>query len=106
MAYSEDVIQRVWRKGIIIQYYAADDWRKDDCGAWIGSKYYGNRQSPYGWEIDHIQPESEAGGDELSNLRLLQWENNAGKQDKRLVCVVTSSGNENIRTRSIKNCEH
>jgi hypothetical protein len=45
------------------------DWRKDQCGAWIARNQYGNRNSRYGWEVDHIKPESEGGGDELSNLR-------------------------------------
>lgn len=71
-------------------------WRKDTCEAWIGRKFYGDHDSPYGWDIDHIKPKSEGGGDELSNLRPLQWENNAATQAGRLKCVVTSKGNENV----------
>jgi hypothetical protein len=96
MAYSEDTIQKVWEKGTVVSDNDPKVWRQDQCKAWIGREYYGNRQSQYGWEIDHIQPESEGGGDELSNLRPLQWQNNASKQAGRLVCVVTSSGKENV----------
>lgn len=97
MAYSEDVIQKVWEKGIVVPNNDSKVWRQDQCKAWIGREHYGNRQSQYGWEIDHIKPESEGGGDELSNLRPLQWENNVSKQAGRLVCVVTSSDTKNVR---------
>lgn len=96
MAFSEDVIQKVWEKGTVLSNNDPDVWRKDQCKAWIGRKFYGDRQSQDGWEIDHIKPGSEGGGDELSNLRPLQWENNASKQAGRLVCVVTSSGLNNV----------
>ena len=43
---------------------------------------YGNRDSDYGWEIDHIHPESRGGSDELSNLQPLQWEANMKKSNK------------------------
>jgi len=97
MRLSEDIIQQVWEKGSVVANNDPNVWRKDECGAWIGRSYYGNRDSQYGWEIDHIKPESEGGGDELSNLRPLQWENNASKQAGRLTCPVTASGTNNVR---------
>jgi 5-methylcytosine-specific restriction endonuclease McrA len=96
MGFSEETIQRTWEKGRILGDNNPAVWRQDECRAWIRKKYYGNRNSKYGWEIDHIKPESEGGTDALSNLRPLQWENNASKQDGRLVCVVIAAGKENI----------
>ena len=63
---------------------------------------YGDRTSDYGWEIDHTKPVSEGGSDDLSNLRPLQWENNATKQGGRLVCVVMANGNTNTRQSLIR----
>lgn len=82
----EETIQRVWNKGRAIVGYDPNVWRKDDCGAWINRSHYGNRDSKYGWEIDHIKPNED---DSLSNLRPLQWENNLAKSDGRAVCVVS-----------------
>ena len=97
MAYSDYTIQNVWEKGNIIPWYDPNVWRKDQCGAWIGCEFYGNRNSQYGWEIDHITPQSEQGGENLFNLRPLQWENNAEKSAGKLSCPITSSGVNNIR---------
>jgi len=96
MSFSEEIVQQVWEKGRRVPNNDPDIWRKDECGAWIGKRYYGNRDSQYGWEVDHITPESEGGTDELSNLRPLQWQNNAAKQASRLVCVATASGKDNV----------
>jgi hypothetical protein len=88
----EEKIQAVWNKGRIIQKYDPVQWRQDTCGAWIGRNQYGNRNSDYGWEIDHIVPN---GGDAISNLQPLQWENNVAKSDGRHKCVVVAAGNVN-----------
>lgn len=42
---------------------------------------YGNVNSEYGWEIDHIKPVAKFGTDDLDNLQPLQWKNNRGKSD-------------------------
>jgi 5-methylcytosine-specific restriction endonuclease McrA len=90
-------IQQVWEKATLVSGIDPNIFRKDQCGAWIGRQQYGNRKSSYGWEIDHITPESQGGSDELSNLRPLQWENNMSKSSGNLVCVVTSKGTGNIK---------
>ena len=93
MSFDEEMIQKVWDKGKIVCNDYANEWRKDDCTAWISRKKYGDRNSLYGWEIDHINPE---GGDTLSNLRPLQWKNNVAKAEGRLKCPVTAEGDHNV----------
>ncbi len=89
----ENLIQKVWEKAKIIKNYNPDLWRKDECNAWIKRSNHGNRNSLYGWEIDHISP---SGGDNISNLRPLQWKNNVDKSDERLICPVISQETRNI----------
>jgi len=91
--WTDKMIQDVWEKGTIVQNNKPSEWRKDECGAWIARSKYGNRESLYGWEIDHITP---GGPDTLSNLKPLQWQNNVDKSDGRLKCNVTANGNKNI----------
>jgi len=87
MAFSEETIDAVWRKGTVVPDYDSNTWRKDACGALMRRSDHGNRNSSYGWEIDHIDPNA---GDYLWNLQPLQWENNAAKSDGELKCVVRS----------------
>lgn len=93
----EEKIQAVWNEGAAPIPQEAANWRKDRCGAWIARNQYGNRNSDYGWEIDHINP---SGGDSLGNLQPLHWENNVAKSDGRLVCVVKSVGNKNVKIKA------
>lgn len=85
--YSDELIQKVWEKGTIVPGREPSQIRKDVCGALISRSKYGDRSSRYnlGWEIDHIVP---GGPDDLSNLRPLQWYNNASRQDGKLTCPV------------------
>lgn len=96
MAWTEETIQKVWEKGKIVSGNDPGVWRKDECGAWIGRKHYGDRHSQYGWEVDHISP---GGSDSLSNLRPLQWQNNTDKSDGRLKCNVTANDKNNVNAR-------
>ncbi|HRG63851.1 MAG TPA: HNH endonuclease signature motif containing protein [Burkholderiales bacterium] len=86
----------VWNKGAIVAGYDSTKYRKDQCDAWMIYNEYGNRSSVFGWEIDHISPNSSGGADTLSNLRPLQWQNNVDKSDGRLKCNVSASGNQNV----------
>ena len=96
MSWTEDEIQAVWNKGEKVPDYSEDLYRKDQCGAWIRRDKYGDRDDNEGWEIDHITPVSKGGTDKLSNLRPLQWKNNAGRGDERLTTIVTSKGLINV----------
>jgi hypothetical protein len=99
--FSEELVWNVWSKALVVSVSDALVWRKDDCGAWIVRGAYGNKDSQYGWEIDHIIPRSQDGTDDISNLRPLQWENVSHAKDKSLKCRVSAEGTENVKRQKI-----
>ena len=94
-SFSESKEQLVWEKGIIVPGFDKDRYRKDKCGAWMQRNLRGNGTGlSLQWEIDHRNPKSNSGTDDLENLQPLQWENNRGKDDNypEWNCTVTSDG--------------
>ena len=89
------LIKKVWGKAIPVINQDPAHVRKDACGAWIVFEAYGDRNSEYGWEIDHIIPIAKRGTDDLSNLQTLQCDNNVVKGDGELVQKVTADGCHN-----------
>ncbi len=90
-AFDQATVEAVWRKGQTVNGHDPSTYRKDACGAWIQRASYGTTED-YGWEIDHIRPVAQGGGDELGNLQPLQWKNNRHKGDEypKWSCAVGS----------------
>lgn len=98
MSFAYDVIWSVWSKG---QVAGGNDpllWRVDECSAWIFRSDYENRDSEYGWLVDHIIPVSEGGTDDIENLRPLNWQNTSRTEKGDLICQVTAEGIHNKKT--------
>lgn len=98
----ENLIKKVWEKAIRVDGFDSDTIRKDCCGALILKTEYGNHNSKFGWEIDHVYPLSRGGNDDILNLRPMQWENNVAKGNSFPVynCAVKAEGNDNIHEES------
>lgn len=106
MAWSDEQIEYVWNRAIVVEGFDQSRFRKDACGAWIIHDKFGDNDSLYGWEIDHIVPQallkekgySQTDIDNYDNLRALQHENNASKGDDypSYTAVVTSEGTKNV----------
>jgi hypothetical protein len=101
---SPETIQAIWEKARRIDGYNEDLYRQDYAGAWIARDQYGNKESSFGWEIDHIYPRAKGGEDYFGNLRPIQWENNIKKGDDypKYKAIVSSDGNK--YSREEKNC--
>ncbi len=75
----ETTKKAVWNKGLIKSGYPPDEWRFDAYSCLMKYSDYGDRDSIYGWEIDHIVPKKDGGSDALSNLRPLLWAANVAR---------------------------
>ena len=95
--WTEEEKVRIWNKAERCgEKNEEKGFRKDCCGAWIKRDAYGDRDSRYGWEIDHIEPSSKGGDDIISNARPLHWKNNASRQNNKLKTIVTAKEDKNI----------
>ena len=72
-------IQSVWNKAQEIADRDPSKWRQDDYGCTIQFSKYGDRDSIFGWEFDHVIPKAEGGSDALFNLRPLNWQANLAR---------------------------
>ena len=74
--YTPGELRAIWKKGEIVSERKPSEWRRDDFGNHIRFDDYGDRDSVFGWEVDHIVPLADGGTNKPSNLRPLQWESN------------------------------
>lgn len=80
--WTSEQIKVVWQKGRAIQDFDAAKFRMDKCTQIMEFSSFGDRNAPYGWEIDHINPVSNGGDDDITNLQPLNWKNNASKAER------------------------
>ncbi len=79
MEYSERDLDIIFAKAAPTS--GGGELRRDDYGRLIKRDEHGNRDSIYGWEVDHIVPLSKGGSNHIDNLRPLHWESNVRKSD-------------------------
>lgn len=90
--FSIETRRAVWAKARAMPGNDPSVIRMDACGAWIKWAEYGNTNSQWGWEIDHIVPVSRGGSGFLANLQPLQWQNNREKGNSPLlICAVKAA---------------
>lgn len=104
--WTPEAIQSVWDKAPFVDANHPEFGKNDPCKACIRRDDYGNKDSAYGWEVDHIFPESklkDAGVpqsliDHIDNLRPMHWRNNIQKSDNfpTYSADVTAIGDTNL----------
>lgn len=67
----------IWNKGKTIPGFDKAIWRTDDYNNTMRYSDYGDRNSKYGWEFDHITPKALGGSNNDFNLRPLHHFSNA-----------------------------
>lgn len=84
MLHTEDMILKVWKKGQIDEYNIPNNFRKDNCGAWIERTEYENEISPFGWYIDKIKRDVDS--EDITNLYPVHYKNNERNHDGTINC--------------------
>lgn len=79
--WTEETKIAVWNNSRVIPNHPSNIYRWDKCDSVIKWSEHGNRDSEHGWEIDHINPVSNGGEDNIENLQPLNWKNNKDKSD-------------------------
>jgi len=97
MNFPEEVIQAVWDKATTTKEFHPAIMRKDRLGAIIIRTHYSNPASPYGWDIDYIDPDKKGSKEVLANLEPLQWENKSLKSGGEFIGEVTAKHLTNTR---------
>jgi hypothetical protein len=69
-----------WHRAVEIPGFDPARYRKDRFGRWIAWAEYG-QYTMYGWEIDHIIPQSRAGLDIAANFAATHWKANRAKSN-------------------------
>ena len=72
--------EAVWSKAKPVKGKDPNKYRQDPCGNLL---YHGSsgKDTPMGWSIDHIKPQSHGGSHGLRNLQAMQSSANKSYQD-------------------------
>ena len=79
----EDLKRAAWGKTSPVSGGQVNSWefRKDCLGNLVRYADFGNRHSPFGWELDYIIARGKGGTNDPENLQALHWKANAARTD-------------------------
>ena len=83
MTMLEDLKRSAWGRTSPVSG-SANSWefRKDSLGNLVRYADYGNRHSPFGWELEYIVPTRLGGStDDPQNLQALHWKATAARSE-------------------------
>ena len=80
MTMLEDLKRAAWaRTSPVAGQLNAWEFRKDCLGNLVRYNDFGNRHSPFGWELDYIISRAAGGSTDPTNLQALHWKKVAAK---------------------------
>lgn len=82
MTLLEDLKRACWARTSPVSGPNAWEFRKDCMGNLVRYADFGNRHSPFGWEIDFVVPRSRGGSSDPDNLQVLHWKANAARAEQ------------------------
>lgn len=93
MTLLEDLKRAAWARTTPVGHHAnAWEFRKDKLGNLVRWADYGNRKSPFGWELDEIAPRAAGASSDPDNLQALHWRATAARS--RAVPAGLKSGSD------------
>ena len=83
MTMLEELKRAAWSRTSPVSPTQLNAWefRKDCLGNLVRFSDFGNRHSPFGWELDFIVPKSTGGSSDPDNLQALHWRATAARGD-------------------------
>ena len=82
MTMLEDLKRACWaRTSPVSGQMNSWEFRKDCLGNLVRYADFGNRHSPFGWELEHIVPSRLGGSTDPTNLQALHWKANAARSE-------------------------
>ena len=90
MTLLENLKRAAWSRTSPVGTHAnAWEFRKDRLGNMVRYADYGNRKSPFGWELDYVEPKT-IGGSDPDNLQALHWRATAARSENIPAALVAS----------------
>jgi hypothetical protein len=93
MTMLEDLKRAAWARTSPVSGGQLNSWefRKDCCGNLVRFADFGNRHSPFGWELDYIVARAVGGSNDPENLQALHWKATAARSDAIPAGLVSGS---------------
>ena len=66
------------------------EFRRDVLGNLVRYADFGNRHSPFGWELELIVPRRLGGSDDPGNLQALHWKSTAARGESAIPRMVAA----------------
>jgi hypothetical protein len=100
MTMLEDLKRAAWgRTSPVSGQMNSWEFRKDAYGNMLRYDDFGNRHSPFGWELEYIVARALGGSTDPSNLQALHWKANAGRPEPQLAMQTVQEAEAARRAR-------